>query len=66
MRRAIAGNVLFDNYIYSEIRKWAFEDNPRREQCKVNETDWSDNCHEFMAYVFIKAIEDIQSRLGPY
>eukprot|EP00347_Sterkiella_histriomuscorum_P009270 403341851 len=66
VRRAIFGNVIFDNYIYKEIRSWAFNDNPRSEQCRVNGTDWSDNCHEFMAYVFIKALDDIQSRLGPY
>jgi len=23
------------------------------------------NCHEFMGYIFIKAIEDLNDRLGP-
>ena len=31
VRRAIFGNVIFDNYIYKEIRSWAFNDNPRSE-----------------------------------
>jgi hypothetical protein len=43
------------------------ESDPRYEYCVLEDyikAGKENNCHEFMAYVWIKALEDLTNRLG--
>lgn len=66
VRRAIHSNIIFDNFMYSEIKAWTKEDNPKREWCRIEELGNDNNCHEFLAFVFIRAIDDVIKRIGPF
>lgn len=68
VRRGIHGNVIIENFFYKQIHKWAGEQDPREEYCLLDDyvnAGIENNCHEFMAYVYIKALEDLNNRLGP-
>lgn len=50
------------------MHQWAGEKDPRYDYCLLNdylEAGKENNCHEFMAYVFLKSLEDLETRLGP-
>lgn len=68
MRRGIHGNIIIDNFFYLQMHQWAGEKDPRYDYCLLNdylEAGKENNCHEFMAYVFLKSLEDLETRLGP-
>lgn len=67
VRRGIHGNVITDNFIYKEVHRWASLADPREEYCALEDyvkAGIENNCHEFMAYCMIKAMEDLKYRLG--
>jgi len=67
VRRAIHANFLTENFIFKEIHNWASEKDPKYEYCALSDYEAAgkeNNCHEFMAYAMIKAIEDLEARIG--
>lgn len=64
VRKALSGNILYENFLFNEIRDWSKEGKPIRDWCKVSELGFENDCHEFIAYAFVKGIVDLQHRLG--
>lgn len=57
-------------FVWVSIREWAHHmrttgETTRAEYCAVNEIP-GDDCLNFMVYTFIKGVEDIEGRLGPF
>jgi acyl-homoserine lactone acylase PvdQ len=63
VRRGIHGNVIIENFFYKEIHQWAEEKSTYRDYCVLTEyvekAGRENTCQEFMAYVYIKALEDL-------
>jgi hypothetical protein len=67
VRRGIHGNIIMDNFFYKEIHRWESEKDPRYDYCFLEiykKLGRENNCHEFMGFSMIKAIQDLRERLG--
>ena len=58
------GNYLFENFIWIELRDWTKEETPLREWCNLVDINNNNDCNEFVAYTFVKSIQDLQVRIG--
>ena len=66
LRRGILGYPLAENFLYKQIPIWAEQGNTHEDYCFVLELESKNSCQEMMAYTLMKAIDDLESRLGPY
>ena len=65
LRRAILSQPMAEGFLYNEITRWAREMLTTEEYCFVYDLGANNTCQEMMAYTLGKAVEDIESRLGP-
>ena len=66
IRRTMRTYAATEHFVYKQIAKWAKESETYADYCYMYDLNADNSCQEMVAYTFAKAIEDIETRLGPY
>lgn len=67
VRRCLGSNILIEQFMYNEYRRWSKMDNTIEDYCFVEE--WkskgqNNTCQQFMVYTFIRTIQFLENKLG--